>query len=245
MNIVWRGSGLALLVLLCVTPVAARHGAVLLDARRATPGVRLELVELPSSGPRAATARYQLHAEGLPRGVTLGVWAKDFGHGFQEVLSGVRVDAAGRLVSPDGAGRLQPLDGTAFGPGPYPRGAVWEVTLASADRAVTAFAKVIPRPIAARQGSCAVSLELVSLHGERFVASGTGFTSDEDVIAELRYAGQVIRKTQRASTEGQLPPNVILHGGMSTDPAARYVVKGRSCEVTLEYEWGEAALSRR
>jgi hypothetical protein len=130
-------------------------------------------------------------------------------------------------------------------PGPYPPGAVWEVALASVDLTLTAFATVIPRPITARDGPCTVSLELVSRRGDRFVATGAGFAPDEDVVTALWYAGRMIQRRRRVSAEGQLPPDVISHGAGGTDRSARYAVKGHSCDVAVEYEWGEAALSQR
>ena len=62
--------GLAALLLLWGSGVDARHGSAALDPRRASPGIHLELVELPSS---AGPVKYRLRAEGVPRGVTFGV----------------------------------------------------------------------------------------------------------------------------------------------------------------------------
>jgi hypothetical protein len=119
------------------------------------------------------------------------------------------------------------------------------VALASDDHTLSAFAKIIPHPIAARDRACAVSLELISLHGNRFVASGEGFVPGEDVDIELRSSGRVTQKKQRISAQGLLPLDVVSHGAISTDLSARYLVKARSCEPVVEYEWGEAALKRR
>jgi hypothetical protein len=175
-----------------------------------------------------------------------GVWAKDFGHSFHEVATGFRMDESGVMVSSelDGAGRLRRLDEMVLEPGLYPPGAIWEVALASVDLTLTAFAKVIPRPITARDGSCTVSLDLVSRRGDRFVASGVGFPPNEDVVIESWYTGRMIKKRQRVSAEGQLPLDVISHGASGLDRSARYEVKGRSCNVAVEYEWGEPALGR-
>jgi hypothetical protein len=241
----WR-IGLTLFFLLCASASTA-HEPVLLDARRATPGLRLELAELPSTtAPDATTARYRLRVSGLPRGVVFGVWAKGFGHSFHEVASGFRMDESGVMVSSElaGAGRPRRLDTMVLDPGPYPQGAVWEVALASVDLTFTVFAKVIPRPIMARDGPCTVALELVSRRGQRFMASGAGFAPGDDVITESRYAGQIIQKRRRISAEGLLPPDVISHDSSGADRSARYAVKGRSCEVAIEYVWGEPALSR-
>jgi hypothetical protein len=130
-------------------------------------------------------------------------------------------------------------------PGPYPQGAAWEVALVSADRALRAFAKVIPHPITARDGPCTISLELISHRGDRFMASGAGFVPGEEVLTESRYAGRVMQKRQRISPEGLLPPDVGSHGASNAEHSARYAAKGHSCDVVAEYEWGEPALSRR
>jgi hypothetical protein len=251
--------GLALIFLLCAT-LALAHEPILLDARRATPGLHLELIELPSSIISASTPRYRLRASGLPHGVVFGVWTKDFGHSFHEVATGFRMDESGVMVSSEldsagqfwrwlrwiVSGRLRRLDDLVLDPGPYyPRGAVWEVALVSVDLTLTTFAKVVPRPITARDGPCTVSLELASRHGNRFIASGAGFAPDEDVVTELRYAGRMIQKRQRVSVEGRLPPDVILHGASDTDRRAHYEVKSRFCDVAVEYEWGDPALSLR
>jgi hypothetical protein len=237
----WR-IGLVALLLLWSAAAAARHGSGVIEPRRATPGIRLELVELPSS---SGTAKYRLRAEGVPRGVAFDVWTKDFGQPFKEALSGFRTDEAGALVSTDASGRPRRLEDIEFDPGPYPRGAVWMVAIASDDHKLSAFAKITPHPIAARDGACTVSLELISLLGTRFLASGAGFVPGEYVDIELRSAGRVTHRKQRVSAEGSLPSDVVPHGGIGADLSARYAVKALSCGPAVEYEWGEAALKRR
>jgi len=237
-----RGVAAIVLVLLGAAPVGAGHSTLQqFDARRATPGIQLELIELPP-GPSGAPVSYRLRASGVPRHVTFDVWARDFRQPFRELASGFRLDGAGVLVSSDlEGGRPQRLESLTFGPGPYPRGVVWEVVLVSQDRTITAFAKVIPLPLVARNGSCAVALELVSHRGERFLATGTGFLPGEEVVVESRYAGRATRKPRRVSAEGLLPPDVVLLASTGTDRTAHYAVHGRACAVTLDYEWGESA----
>ncbi len=228
---------------------AAAHEPIRFDIHRATPGVRLEIVELGPLTANSTAARFRLHAFGLPRDTVFAVWVKEFGHYFHEVASGIHVDSAGVLVSSERseAGRPMRLDEMTFEPGPYPAGAAWEVALVSTDRTVTAFAKVIPRPITARDGRCTVSLELATRHGDRFIAAGSGFLPDEDLIVESEYSGRTTHKALQASTEGRLPEDFLLHEGKidDADHHARYTVKGQSCKVVLEYEWGESALDRR
>jgi hypothetical protein len=237
----WR-TGLVALLLLWSAVAAARHGSGVLEPRRATPGIRLELVELPSS---PGTTKYRMRAQGVPRDVTFDVWTKDFGQPFVETLAGFRMDDTGMLASVDASRRPRRLEDVVLDPGPYPKGAVWMVAIASDDHKLSAFAKVIPHPIAARDGACAVSLELVSLFGNRFVASGTGFAPNEEVDIETRSSGRVIHRKQRVSAEGLLPQDVVSHGTISTDFSARYLVTALSCRPAVEYEWGEAGMKRR
>jgi hypothetical protein len=230
-------------LLLVGTPVSA-HDPAILDPHRATPGIRLELVEAPPASAETSR-RYRLVAAGVPPGVTFGVWTRDFTHAFHEVVSGFRSDGAGKLVSAqDGDGRPRDLGEIVFDPGPYFRGAIWEVALVSEDRTITAFTHAIPRPIVGQDGGCAVTLELVSHRGQRFLASGRGFAPGEDVVVESRYAERVQRWQRRVSPDGLLPPDVVSHAGPGSDRRARYSVKGRSCQVTIEYEWGEGAFRR-
>jgi hypothetical protein len=235
------GIAASVLLLLGTAPVEAGHGTLQeFDSRRATPGMRLELSEIPS--PPGASVAYRLRATGVPRHVTFDVFARAFRQPFRELAAGFRLDETGRLVANDpGEARPQPLDTMTFRPGPYPRGAVWEVALISQDRTISAFARVIPLPLVARDGPCAIALELVSHRGERFLAVGTGFVPGEEVVVESRYAGQATRKQRRISAEGQLPPEIILLASTGGDRTARYMVHGRACTVKLDYEWGEAA----
>ena len=239
----FRRVGLISVFLVCVSPASA-HDAFILDARRPTPGPRLELIELPAIGVPVGK-RYRLHVEpGLPRGVVFGVFTKPFDHGFHEAGPGFQLDESGELVSSE-AGSKRRLDDMTFGPGPYPRGAAWEAALVSSDRAVRIFAKTVPYPITAADRTCKVSLELASHLGDRFVASGKGFPPGEDVLTRLQYSGRVIQRQSRISPEGLLAPDLISHRAIGADRGARYTVKARSCEVSVEYDWGEPALIRR
>ena len=235
---------LAALLVASASAAFARHSSAVLDPRRATPGIRVELVELPRSAPEFK-ARYRLRAEGVPRGVGFGIWIKRFASDFQETLPGFSTDSAGALVSGDGKGGTQRIEDVVLEPGPYLKGAAWTVALASDDHKLSAFARVIPYPIGAKDGNCIATLELVSVHGDRFVTNGTGFAPGEDVDIELRFSGRVTHRKQRALADGRLPTDLVSLGAANADSKARYAVKGRSCEPAVEFEWGEAGLKLR
>jgi len=237
--------GLACFVVLVASPASA-HDDPTLDPRNGTPGLRLEMTEVPRTS-ASATSRYRLHAVGFPRDAVVSVWAQDFGHPFRRVGSGFQVDESGNLASskPTETGRPHHPNEITFGPGRYPRGAAWRVALVSDDHAIRAFAAVIPDPITARDGRCTVSLEIVSFQGDHFVATGAGFAPGDEIITESRYSGRVIQKRQRASAQGLLPLDVISHETIDADRSARYAVKGRACDLAVEYNWGTSALVRR
>jgi hypothetical protein len=219
----------------------ARHSNAVLDPRRATPGVSVDLVAVPRSTP-GEPAKYRLQVAGLPAGTAYGVWTRTFGRDFVEVVSGLRPDAAGVLAVADGGSVKQRLDDLELDPGPYPRGAAWWVAIASEDHKIAAFARVVPYPIEARDGACSISLELISLHGGRFIALGDGFPPGEDVDIESRASGTVSRRRERVPADGRLPLDVVTHGAIDGDAVARYAVKARGCSPVVEYRWGEAAV---
>jgi hypothetical protein len=83
------------------------------------------------------------------------------------------------------------------------------VALISLDRKLQAFAKAIPHPASARDGTCEIALQLVSHRRDKFLASGSGFVPGDNLLTESRYAGRVIEKRVRISAEGLLPPQVL------------------------------------
>lgn len=224
---------------------AQAHDPFLLDARRATPGPRLELIEVP---PAAGTVEKKYRVKvgsGLPKGVVFGVHTKPYDHGFHEAEPGFQLDDGGNLVAAGPDGRKRRLDEIVFGPGSYPRGAAWELALVAADKSVRLFAKAIPYPIVASNGPCTVSLELISHLGDRFNASGAGFPPGEDVMTEHQYSGRVVRRPRRVSPEGVLAPDLITHRDIGADRGARYTVKSQACEVSIDFDWGEPALRKQ
>jgi len=234
---VLRSALFVLVVLVTSGPVLA-HDENGLDPHNATRGIRLELSESPRV---TAGGTYRLRVTGVSRGNMFNLWTQDFGAPFRMVASNLSVDEFGNVVSSRPA-KPEPF---TVRPGPYPQGAAWSVALVSADRAVRAFAAVIPRPIIPHNGSCMVQLELVSYRGDRFVATGSVFPPGNEVTVESRSAGRVTEKRRTVSSEGRLPLEVIAHEAIGPDDNARYVVKCKSCAVAIEYRWGAGALARR
>jgi hypothetical protein len=230
--------------LTCVGPHAFAHDDNILDPHNATPGVRLELLELPRTKTRSAAA-YRMRVTGVPRKMEFELWTQDFGALFRKVASGFRADEKGNVVSVrSDKGRLGPVPLTVR-PGPFPKGAAWSVALVSTGRDVRTFAAVIPRPMISRSGACIVQLELISYNGDRFVATGAGFAPGEEVTVESKLPGRTLEKRQRIAADGRLPTDVIVQDALPANARARYAVTAPSCQVAIDYDWGKHALVRR
>ena len=236
---------LVLVFLFYHVTLASAHTLVLLDARHATPGLRIVPHRLDQVDD-STEAKYHIQAFGFPKDVKLILWAKEFDHSLHQLASVFQVDNSGNVLeaNPSVAKRSRRLEEISFEPGPYPRGAIWELALVSVDRKLQAFSKVVPYPISFRDGSCEIDLQLASHRGEKFVAFGSGFPPGEEVDTSLRYVGRVIEKRVKTSADGSLPSQVLLHASVNTDQQAQYVVKARTCAVRVDYEWGEAVLRR-
>jgi hypothetical protein len=233
-------------VLLALAPKVGGHEEDTLDPHNASPGVRLGLRQVPLSTP-ALAVRYQLHGTGFATGTVFSLWAQEFGRPFRMVASDLRIDSLGNVGSRDMVGgaaqdRIKPLE---LEPGYSPPGAAWMVALVSVDRTIRAFAAVIPYPIVARDGPCKLQLELVSYRGDRFVATGSGFSPGEEVAIESASGSRTNRKRQRILKDGRLVPDVVSHVQLDSERTARYTVAGNSCRVTIDYRWGEEALEAR
>lgn len=222
---------------------ALAHDDNILDPHNATPGVRLELVELPRTKTGAPLA-YRMRLTGAGPDLEFELWTQDFGALFRKLSSGLRADKEGTVVSRSRSKASQAPVPVTVAPRSLPRGAAWSVALVSSDRSIRAFAAVIPRPIVSRSGPCTLQLELVSYKGDRFVATGSGFTPGDEVTMRSTIGGLTTDKRRRIPVDGRLPTDVIVRDTIPRDPRARYAVTGRSCNVAIHYTWGRQALVR-
>jgi hypothetical protein len=123
----WR-LALAALALAWHRGADARHSSTTLDPRRATPGLSLELIE--AARVRAGdSVKYRLRVKACLRARPSACGPRASAGDFNEVVPELR-------------------DGIELDLGPYPRGAAWWVAIATADQKTTAFARVVPYPIA-------------------------------------------------------------------------------------------------
>ena len=129
--------------------------------------------------------------------------------------------------------------------GQHAKGEPASFAIVSTDRSVKAFAKFVPFPIEAEHGNCRISLELISPDGEMFGVSGEGFEPNEEVTTVSRSNGEVLQSKKKTSSDGSLPPVVLLPAAISQEHKSSYTVVGRLCSVTVDYEWGPPALKKQ
>ncbi len=211
--------------------------------RYATPGVQLTLQE----GSRATTPNgttkvtYFLRVSGFPTGKTFKLWVKPFGsspESLSDVVGEFYVDPSGKLVSQEG-GDLGQISLSAPS---YAKGEPYEVALISTDQTIKAFAKAIPFPIEVKEGRCRLWLELISPTGEAFALQGEGFEPNEEVTTVSRSNGEVIQGKQKVLPDGRLPANILAPAAVTRRYVASFTVIGKSCKLTVDYEWGPPAL---
>lgn len=180
---------------------------------------------------------YRIRASGFPQGIPLTLWKKRLGRLPEVVRSDVFIDESGTVVQPH----------HEFGPfametgGVFVKGEPYEVTLISADQKLRAFAKIIPFPNEASDGRCLLTLELLSTKGEAVAILGQGFEANEEIVTVSEYTQD---KTDRVETRFKTPPDgkfVIIESPpvmAKQSGAASFTAIGKSCKLTVSYEWG-------
>lgn len=219
----------------------------------ATPGVHLSVHEVErGAGPKGGTiVGYTFKASGFPKNKSYelwGQWTDGLTTKFSEKLY---VDDSGKMVGgrlpgePSSEGiALERFTINLYG---FAKGEAMDYALISTDETVKAFTRVIPFPIEAKEGSCRLSVELVENRGDLFGIWVEGFEPDEEITTVSKFGDQVIDegKLKVPSEEGKflifLLPSVI--GGRS-GPAS-FTASGKSCNLTVNYEWGPPALKKQ
>lgn len=205
--------------------------------RYSTPGIELIVQELqrraaPQAGP-AITYRFRIS------GLTKAAKDKRFWLVFRD-LQTKKPLVAHRNLSIDESGRLVKRDGTdaELGVGQYLDGEPFELAVISTDEEITAFAKVIPFPIDAREGRCHLSGELVTPDGYIFVMSSEGFEPEENLRLVSSSNGDRLEHETKAFPDGTyrefFRPRVEGKDGGS----CTYEVIAKSCRLRVEFRWG-------
>lgn len=114
--------------------------------------------------------------------------------------------------------------------------------LVSRDTAIRAFDTIIPFPVQARSAEgCQLELKLITPDGMNFSIIAKGFEPNEEVTTRSTSNGEVIEGLAQASSSDGVFIAIINPGVVGKrGGTAAYTAVGRSCQVTLNYRWGQA-----
>lgn len=213
-----------------------------------TPGVNLELSETSREKRDGITnIGFQVVAEGAPPDKVYNLRFQDTGMlldgqspvpfgSAEEPAFAFRVDAEGKWTP-----ELPEWQLTRFARGEWIR-----VILVSTDETVRAQATFVPWPIQARQGTCHVSIRLMSRRGTMFAATGEGFRPGESVMIESKFDKSVRSSVSTVGLDGSLPyivldPPQLKKFRKRDDHVAQFSVVGQDCALKIDYNWGPAA----
>jgi len=220
-----------------------------------TPGVELKFEETKRVRLKGSTAvNYRLLSKGFPPGRIYAVWVKDsFGKSVTAILTGFSADLTGEVVCPDErADRPQSnvtrwcsagaLKDQGLGVLVYKKGEPYDLGVISTDGTVRAFAHVIPFPIEAADGPCRLSVEMADWRGLLFGIYGDGFEPNAQLQGLAVSGKETLNSTVQSPPDGRflilsLPATKGKKSGTTT-----FTLIGKTCRVSVTYDWGRAAL---
>ncbi|MGH9862622.1 MAG: hypothetical protein ACRD35_04285, partial [Candidatus Acidiferrales bacterium] len=228
-------------------------------AEKDSPGVKPSMREAEREQLSGKTdVLYQLTASGFPAGKQYVLWAKRLLASEPEIVAaGFQVDPEGRAVcTPRPAGlrrarRWLPwcadFEKSRFGLDSPRAGQPFRLGLISSDLAIRGFAKEIPIPIEAQDGPCRLSVELASPTGEAFAVWGEGFPPGEEIVSSGASDADVIPEYNEKAYSKAPDTGKIL---WLVSPAVvgkqsgwyMLTVTGKSCKVTVKFQWGPPAM---
>ncbi|MDX1487951.1 MAG: hypothetical protein R3268_07115 [Acidiferrobacterales bacterium] len=212
-----------------------------LDAERNSPGVVFELEEVSRRREEDATAvRYRFKVAGLPADKDYVVWNVPGRSDKPIAMLRAEVDAKGEIIYDfEGErGRLNELLVKIRG---YVKAQAAKFALVSTDGSVHSIVKKIPFPITHQDGTCQLSVEMLTPDTYNVLLSG--FTDGEvvDVTANLgkkslkeKFAAPA--RTQRDGVQRRIQLHFQRPSGLGMVKAV-----AESCTVSAQYEWGTQA----
>jgi len=216
------------------------------------PGVSLRMVESRRTGEGNKTrVDVSPRVAGFPAGVPLTLWMRRVEAKPSWVVTGYAFDSAGKLGCADRAANAAlaataadawcpvPLDTLRLTVGEAMAGEPFAFAISTPDGRETAYATVVPRPVAATVAGCgSLDAQLITADARAVRILGTGFAPSSQLTTESvrgrdRVAGQVT-----TDSTGRFI-GIVTSNGKGGD--ASYTVRAPTCAVTLPYAWGRSA----
>jgi TonB family protein len=198
---------------------------------------------------------YKFTATGLPAGKDYTLFTWRFGQPQPAATAiGYSVDTFGKIVCASHPFRGAPdriidrwcrvnLEDLVLVLTDYRQAATFRVALMSTDETVKTYARVIPFPIEARDKSCHIWVEQTSFDGTLFMIWDEGFEPGEVIRATTTSEGETQSQDNKVSSDGRCA--LILSPAVKGKDSgtASYTAVGKSCKVSLKFDWGRAAMT--
>ena len=181
---------------------------------------------------------YNLEASGFPKGKMYAIWWKRLGQQPVIISKGYYVNDTGEIVYEKNL-LLRDVKFQSYKNVP---GEPVEFALISDDQTVSAYAKAIPFPIEAKEGSHRLWVELASPGGEFFDIECEGFEPGEKVQTISKSEDEIIQNTDTISAKGTLSVIMLPAVIGKQSGTATFTVIGKSCNLSVHYKWGPAAV---
>jgi hypothetical protein len=202
------------------------------DARYASPGTSLTIVELDRSSAGSVTdVHYEVRARGFPDNAPGTLWTK---YGTRFIETAAHLEADGLVASDSGL--------TEFALSGYVLGQPFDVAFESGSQ--RAHAKVYPHPNTAMgTGGSRATVEVASEDGFLMVVIFEGFAPGETIRVVSEYEEEHVELVVTCSARGDAEVPILF--GWPDRGTARITATGAGGEVTVQYDVGRDALVPR
>jgi hypothetical protein len=221
-------------------------------AECSAPPATLRMEELKRSGSgRDLKVDVSPRANGFPAGVPLTLWIRRVEAAPSWIVAGYAFDSSGRLGCADRIANAAmaatardgwcpvPLDTVSLTLGGAMEGEPFAFALSTADGRQSAYAVVVPRPVATTGPGCGtLDAQLLTKDARTVRILGTGFPPASAVTTESVRGHDKVPGTVTTDSTGRFVA-VVTSNGRGGDAA--YTARTGGCEVTLNYRWGRNA----
>jgi hypothetical protein len=181
---------------------------------------------------------YNLFASGLPKDQHYVLCILNVGS-EPKAVADAYLNADGKVVSvlADPARHVaeDPINANVFGG----KGEPFQFALVSDDGGSRAFAEIVPFPLEQTAGPCHLSLLETGPYYVGVLLRLTGFQPYEELNIEQRSDSDGGQVKQKADGQGRYNAGVFPFVKGKRSGKARFAVSGKSCNIGIEFPWGE------
>lgn len=180
---------------------------------------------------------YNLFASGLPKDLHYILCVLNVGSDPHVVAGNVDGKVVNVLADPDRYVDEDPINAKIFGG----KGEPIQLALISDDNQLRAFTQVVPFPMDANAGPCRLSMLETGPYYFGVLIRVTGFQPNEDLSIEQRSENESMQSKAKADAQGAYNAGVLPFVKGKRSGKARFLVAARSCNIGIEFPWGEGS----